>query len=53
MHKLTIEYKSGRHRKKAEFEITDEQATDPIERAAVISAKSAQFDNVVNWNISQ
>lgn len=51
MAKLIITANNGRHRREHEFQITDVQAKDPIERAALISAKSAQFDRVVNWRI--
>jgi hypothetical protein len=53
MAKLIITTKNGRHRKEHPFEITTEEATDPIKRASVISAKSAMFDKVVIWRIEE
>ncbi len=53
MARLIIVHKNGRHRKETPFEITTEEATDPIKRAGVISAKSAMFDKVVNWRIEE
>lgn len=53
MAKLILTTKNGRHRKDHTFEIDDAVAQDPVQRAATISAKSAQFDRVVNWRIEQ
>lgn len=51
MAKLIITTKNGRHRKDHEFQIDDTVAQDPIQRAGVISAKKALFNNVVNHRI--
>lgn len=51
MAKLILTTKSGRHRKEHTFDIDDAIAQDPIQRAAVITAKKALFNNVVNQRV--
>lgn len=57
MPKLIIVTKNGPHRRERSFEITQEQATDPLERAKAIGAKSMQTTTgggrVVNWRIEE
>ena len=57
MPKLIITTQNGRHRRERSFDITEQQATDPLERAKVIGVKSMQItvagSRMVNWRIEE